>query len=74
MAARLIELPPPRGPLSEQLFEGLEGRHRTRLAAPGLIDSADPIADEDLQLALYVAYELHYSGIRGVDERWEWSP
>jgi hypothetical protein len=74
MAARLIELPPPRGPLSEQLFEGLEGRPRTRLAAPGLIDSADPIADEDLQLALYVAYELHYSGIRGVDERWEWSP
>jgi nucleotide-binding universal stress UspA family protein len=74
MAERLIELPPPRGPLSEQLFEGLEGKPLTRLAAPGLIDSDDPIADEDLQLALYVAYELHYSGIRGVDERWEWAP
>jgi hypothetical protein len=74
MAGRLIELPPPRGPLSEQLFEALEGPPHTRLAAPGLIDSGDPIADEDLQLALYVAYEIHYSSIRGVDEEWEWSP
>jgi hypothetical protein len=74
MTGRLIDLPPPRGPLSEQLFETLEGPPHTRLAAPGLLDSEDPIADEDLQLALYVAYELHYSGIRGVDESWEWSP
>lgn len=74
MAGRLIELPPPRGPLSEQLFEALEGPPQARPAAPGLVDAADPIADDDLQLALYVAYELHYSGIRGVDERWEWSP
>jgi hypothetical protein len=74
MAGRLIELPPPRGSLSEQLFETLEGPPHSRLAAPGLIDSPDPIADDDLQLALYVSYELHYSGIRGVDERWEWSP
>jgi hypothetical protein len=74
MARRLIELPPPRGPLSEQLFEGLAGQPHTQLAAPGSIDCADPIADEDLQLALYVAYELHYTAIAGVDERWEWSP
>jgi hypothetical protein len=74
MAGRLIELPPPRGPLSEQLFEALEGPSHTRLACPGLIESGDPLADEDLQLALYVAYELHYSAIGGVDEGWEWSP
>jgi len=74
MARRLIELPPPRGPLSEQLFEGLEGHPHTQMEAPGSIDSIDPIADEDLQLALYVAYELHYTAIAGVDERWEWSP
>ncbi|TMK58938.1 MAG: iron-containing redox enzyme family protein [Actinobacteria bacterium] len=74
MAGRLIELPAPRGPLSEQLFEALEGPAHARLASPGVPDSADPIADEDLQLALYVAYELHYTSIRGVDERWEWSP
>ena len=34
----------------------------------------DPLADEDLQLALYCCYELHYRGLPGVDERWEWSP
>ena len=74
MARRLIELPPPRGPLSEELFEALQGPPGTGLASPGSLDPADPIGDEDLQLALYVAYELHYSGIGGVDGRWEWSP
>ena len=34
----------------------------------------DPLADEDLQLALYLCYELHYRGLPGVDERWEWQP
>src|SRR4051812_11336677 len=34
----------------------------------------DPIGDDDLQLALYVCYELHYRGFDGVDERWEWEP
>ena len=74
MAGRLIELPAPRGPFSEQLFEALEGPVEAQLKAPSSVDSADPIADEDLQLALYVSYELHYTAIRGVDERWEWSP
>jgi heme oxygenase-like protein len=74
MAGRLIELPPPRGSLSEQLFEALEGPPHTRLACPGLIEPSDPLADEDLHLALYVAYELHYSAIARVDERWEWAP
>jgi hypothetical protein len=74
MAGRLVDLPEPRGPLSEQLFEALQGPAHARMAAPGLIDSSDPIADEDLQLALYVSYELHYTAIRGVDESWEWSP
>jgi len=74
MARRLIDLPAPRGPLSERLFEALEGGPGSGLEAPGEVDSIDPIADEDLQLALYVAYEIHYTGIRGVDEGWEWEP
>jgi hypothetical protein len=41
------------------------------LVAPS---SARPEADEDLQLALYCCYELHYRGFDEVDERWEWSP
>jgi hypothetical protein len=28
----------------------------------------------DLQLALYMCYELHYRGFAGVDPTWEWSP
>jgi hypothetical protein len=60
--------------LSERLFEALEESPDAGLEAPGPVESLDPIADEDLQLALYIAYELHYSGIRGVDERWEWAP
>ncbi len=28
----------------------------------------------DLQLALYVSYELHHRGFAGVDPRWEWDP
>jgi hypothetical protein len=74
MAGRLIDLPQPRGPLGERLFSALEGPPDTGLEAPGPVDSADPIADEDLQLALYLAYEIHYTGIRGVDEGWEWAP
>lgn len=74
MSGRLIELPPTRGPLSEELFEALQGPVDTGLGHPGAVYSADPIADEDLQLALCVAYELHYASIDGVDERWEWAP
>lgn len=34
----------------------------------------DPLADDDLQLALYLCYELHYRGFTGVDLDWEWHP
>jgi hypothetical protein len=42
--------------------------------AVDLSDVADPLADDDLHLALYCCYELHYRGFDGVDERWEWDP
>ncbi|GAA3702843.1 iron-containing redox enzyme family protein [Zhihengliuella alba] len=32
------------------------------------------VEDDDLQLALYCLYELHYRGIDGTDPRWEWDP
>jgi hypothetical protein len=35
---------------------------------------ADPLGDDDLHLALYCCYELHYRGLDGVDARWEWDP
>jgi hypothetical protein len=35
---------------------------------------ADVLEDHDLQLALYLCYELHYAELDGVDPRLEWSP
>jgi hypothetical protein len=34
----------------------------------------DPVGDDDLQLALYLCFELHYRGFDGVDPAWEWNP
>ncbi len=34
----------------------------------------DPLGDDDLQLALYLCYELHYRSFDGVDPAWEWHP
>jgi hypothetical protein len=67
------KLPSPRGEVSSLLVDALT----RRTAAIPTVDPpvpSDPLADEDLQLALYVAYELHYRGFEGVDERWEWEP
>src|SRR6185312_9606562 len=38
------------------------------------LDPADAFSDEDLQLTLFLCYELHYRGWSGVDESWEWQP
>ncbi|GHB58515.1 hypothetical protein GCM10010347_30910 [Streptomyces cirratus] len=64
-------LPPPRGPLSAAVAASLRDR-----AAPlpdPAADTADPYGD-DLQLALYLLYELHYRGFEGVDDSREWDP
>ncbi|HEV7774223.1 MAG TPA: iron-containing redox enzyme family protein [Conexibacter sp.] len=72
---RTIALPRPRGPLSAALVEHLREPPQTGTTWPETpVVSADSIGDEDLQLALYLCYELHYSGIAGVDPAWEWDP
>jgi len=65
-------LPSTRGPVSEQLLDHLtRGVHEiTSLPLAG----ADPLLDGDAALALYLCYELHYLGLPGVDEAWEWEP
>jgi hypothetical protein len=62
-------LPVPRGPLSETVITAL--RDGTPVPVTGV--DADAFA-EDLQLALYVCYELHYQGFGEVDPAWEWDP
>jgi hypothetical protein len=34
----------------------------------------DPLGDDDLQLALYLCFELHYRSFPNVDPAWEWDP
>jgi len=66
------ELPAARGELSSAVMSSLRGGAddpvRTEAAA-----RADPYGD-DLHLALYVLYELHYQGFSGVDDDREWDP
>jgi heme oxygenase-like protein len=67
-------LPSARGAVSAFLLEALRRAPHT-LTAPDLpAATTDPLADDDLQLALYLCYELHYQGFDGVDDRWEWEP
>ena len=61
-----------RGPISEMLLSRLREPPGRFGPGPGL--SGDSLSDEDLHLALYLCYELHYRGLNGVDERWEWEP
>ncbi|MBP0450636.1 iron-containing redox enzyme family protein [Kitasatospora sp. RG8] len=67
--------PTPRGPLSDAVRAALTSSPGTtaRRLEPVPIRQADPWG-EDLQLALYVCYELHYRGFTGVDPGWEWNP
>ena len=66
-------LPLPRGPIGELLLERLALPPHA-LPGPPAVTDGDPLADDDLQLALYVLYELHYRGFAGVDPAWEWEP
>ena len=64
--------PDNRGPLSAFLIEHLEKPVHRLPEAPVPID--DPLCGDDTQLFLYLCYELHYRGLPGVDEGWEWEP
>ena len=66
--APLVE---PRGPLSAEVLRVL-GQPAGAPVAEVPVDTDDPLADDDLQLALYLCYELAYRGVEGADERWEW--
>ncbi|TXS00541.1 iron-containing redox enzyme family protein [Streptomyces sp. col6] len=64
-------LPRARGELSAGVIDHLRGSGP--LPDPARVDTADPYGD-DLQLALYLCYELHYRGFDGVDPALEWDP
>lgn len=70
-------LPVPRGPISELVLRTLaespsNARAPRSVALPPA--AGDPQAHDDLHVALYSLYELHYRGFSGVDPLWEWDP
>ena len=65
-------MPEARGALSEWLLAVLPGAPGA--VSPPPVQTTGAFDDEDLQLSLYCLYELHYRGLPGVDERWEWNP
>lgn len=68
-------LPAGYGPLSIAVRRALTGPaprdQFARISAS--VGDVDPYG-LDLQLALYMCYELHYRGFAGVDPMWEWNP
>ena len=65
-------LPRPRGPVSTAVISALRGDPSQPASLPEVPADADYLG-HDVQLALYLCYELHYRGFRGVDDEWEWN-
>lgn len=67
-------LPAPRGPISDHLRVLLTSPAPVRpgLLSAALADTADPLSDDDLQLALWICYELAYRGFADVPDSAEW--
>ena len=74
---RPMSLPTARGPVGAAVLRVLRGRSGEDLE--GLLRASlgateDLLRDEDLQLALFCLYEVHYGGFAGVPDDLEWSP
>lgn len=73
-----MKTPSPCGPLSDAVVRALTAtpsdapRHAPRRSDAAQV--ADPLADRDFQLALWMLYELHYRGFDDVDPALEWDP
>jgi len=66
-----MQLPPARGPLSGWLISRLAGRRTDEVE----VRTEQPLwADDDLQLALWVAYELHYRSFEDAAIDGQWDP
>jgi hypothetical protein len=63
-----MKMPSARGPVSAAVIDALARSPYDFTLTP------DDVDHEDLHLALFVLYELHYRGWDGVEDRWEWHP
>ena len=70
-----MKLPQARGPITIALFSYMHAGPQDAL--PLTVHICQPshaLDDDDLQLALWALYELHYRSFDDIDERWEWDP
>jgi len=78
LTQRPMAMPEARGPFGSCLVAVLTGASdpaQLRDAATAAIAATEDILrDEDIQSALFTLYELHYGGIDGVADDWEWDP
>jgi hypothetical protein len=65
-----MELPTPRGPLTETLFSGLRSGDDFFAVLTALPEARH----DDAALALWVLHQLHYLGFDGVSDELEWDP
>ncbi|MET1051279.1 MAG: iron-containing redox enzyme family protein [Mycetocola sp.] len=72
-----------RGPLSSLLLDLLRSAPDgdagldavlTAAAADALTAATDIVHDDDIQVALFVLYGLHYGSVVDTDDSWEWHP
>ncbi|WP_029291349.1 iron-containing redox enzyme family protein [Cellulomonas sp. HZM] len=74
-----MRLPTARGRLGDTLVSALTGSPGRTGTLDDTVEAAlaatdDVLTDEDVQLSLFVLYELHYRGFDDVDDGWEWEP
>ncbi len=74
----MMRAPRARGPISSTVLAWLRREEPVDVVpALELVDGLadlDPVTDDDLQITLWMLYELHYRGFDDVDDSWEWSP
>jgi len=71
-----VNLPRPRGPISTELIRFLrEGEGDLTLPEPDDLSHGEAaLSDDDLQVSLYLTYELGYRGFDEVEPDMEWHP
>ena len=67
-----MHLPQERGPISRHVIQALAHEEDGTLALA--LGPGDVTGDEDVQLALWMIYELHYRGFEDVPDDREWDP
>jgi hypothetical protein len=72
------QLPRPRGPMTVALLDYLRRDPASTRVKPARLTwsgaTAEAVTDHDLQLALWLVYELPYRGLADVDDAWECHP